>query len=151
MLRLTAAALMLLCLLSGCRSGDQALDEYNTTAVTLPDGTTIRAEVMTRREDMARGMMFRDSLPEDRGMLFIHGSPGKYPYYMFQTKVPLDIIWLDANKKVVEIVNDVPPCKSTKATECPNYGGTVDAVVVLELAAGQAARHGVRQGTTLIF
>ncbi|HYP08198.1 MAG TPA: hypothetical protein VER03_18335, partial [Bryobacteraceae bacterium] len=62
MLRLTAAALMLLCLLSGCRSGDQALDEYNTTAVTLPDGTTIRAEVMTRREDMARGMMFRDSL-----------------------------------------------------------------------------------------
>jgi uncharacterized protein len=139
-----------LLILSGCGSGSNSVDDFNTTRVTLPDGSVIRAEVMRKDVDMMRGMMFRESLPEDRGMLFIHGNPGKYQYYMFQVKIPLDIIWMDTRKNIVEIAENVPPC-TTAASQCPKYGGTKDAVIVLELAGGVAKKHGVRAGARIDF
>ncbi len=141
---------LVLLILSGCGSEANSVDDFNTTKVTLPDGSVIRAEVMRKDADMMRGMMFRDALPEDRGMLFIHGSPGKYQYYMYQVKIPLDIIWMDTRKNVVEIAENVPPCK-TNASQCPKYGGTKDAVVVLELGGGAAKKHGVQVGSRIDF
>src|ERR671936_2755034 len=85
-------------LVSGCGPQPVTLDEYRTREVTLPNGTKIRAEVMIHPTDMMRGMMFRDSLAPDRGMLFIHEQPGKYSYWMHQVKIPLDIIWMDSNR-----------------------------------------------------
>jgi uncharacterized membrane protein (UPF0127 family) len=105
---------------------------------------------MRREEDMRRGMMFRDSLPENRGMLFIHGTPGKYSYFMYQVKIPLDIIWMDSQRTVVEISENTPPC-TTNASACPTYGGTKEAVLVLELAGGTARKHGVVPGARLEF
>lgn len=118
--------------------------------ITLPDGREIRAEALTRPEDLMRGMMFRESLAPDRGMLFVHTAPGRYSYWMFQCLIPLDIIWLDANKRVVEISADTPPCKG-EAKTCPSYGGNRDALYVLEVAAGVAAKHGLKAGDTIRF
>jgi uncharacterized protein len=140
----------LLAVLSGCGDNTRAVDEFRTTKVTLPDGSVIRAEVMRRPEDMMRGMMFRDSLPDDRGMLFIHGKPGKYTYYMYQVTIPLDIIWMDSRNTVVEISENTPPC-TTNASACPTYGGTKDALVVLELAGGGARKHGIHPGARIEF
>jgi uncharacterized protein len=140
----------LLVLLAGCGEQTDAIDEFRTRKVRLPDGVIIRAEVMQREEDMRRGMMFRHSLPENRGMLFIHGSPGKYAYYMYQVKIPLDIIWMDNRNTIVEISENTPPCK-TNASQCPTYGGTKDALVVLELAGGSARKHGIVTGARLEF
>jgi uncharacterized membrane protein (UPF0127 family) len=84
-------------------------------------------------------------------MLFFHNKPGRYPYWMFQVRIPLDIIWLDRSKTVVEVLENVPPCPSTKASECPSHGGAHDAQFVLELAAGQARRYGVQVGSKLDF
>lgn len=134
----------------GC-SDKETLNEIGTTIVTLPDSRKIKAEVLTHAKDMMRGMMFRDSLPEDRGMLFIHGSPGRFPYWMYQVKVPLDILWMDAGKTVVEMSLDTPPCPSRISQECPSYGGTKDAVYVLELAGGTARKHGINVGSRLSF
>lgn len=142
--------LFALTLLGGCGDKSSAVDDFNTTKVTLPDGTLIRAEVMRREEDMRRGMMFRDSLAENRGMLFIHGRAGQYTYYMYQVKIPLDIIWLDSRNKVLEVSENTPPC-TTKASQCPVYGGKHDALVVLELAGGVAKKHGVKPGATIVF
>ncbi|HET8549886.1 MAG TPA: DUF192 domain-containing protein [Bryobacteraceae bacterium] len=142
-----SVAALLLC---GCSDKD-TLNELGTTIVTLPDGQKIRAEVLTHAKDMLRGMMFRDSLPKDCGMLFIHGSPGRYPYWMYQVNVPLDILWIDPNKNVVEVSLDTAPCRSKSAQECPNYGGNAVAVYVLELAAGTARKHGVNVGSRLSF
>lgn len=99
---------------------------------------------------MMRGMMFRDSIAPDRGMLFVHGSPGKYPYWMYQVRIPLDIIWMDLSHRIVEISADTPPCK-TQAAACPHYGGNEEAVFVLELGGGMAARYGLRVGDNLAF
>jgi uncharacterized membrane protein (UPF0127 family) len=144
------AVLMAVLLVCGC-ANKETLNELGVMIVTLPDGQKIRAEVMTTPQDMMRGMMFRDSLAADRGMLFIHGSPGKYAYWMYQVKIPLDILWLDANKAVVEESINTPPCPSGSASQCPNFGGKTDSVYVLELAAGEARKHGVRVGSRLTF
>jgi uncharacterized membrane protein (UPF0127 family) len=141
---------VLLAALAGCGDKPVTLEEYQTRPITLPDGATIRAEVMTHPTDMLRGMMFRDSLTEDRGMLFIHGSLGQFPYWMYQVRIPLDIIWMDNNRRIVEISPNTPPCQ-TKASECPQYGGHEKALYVLELAAGMAAKHGLHPGAFLTF
>jgi uncharacterized membrane protein (UPF0127 family) len=132
------------------RQDDQALQSFNTRPVTLPNGTKIRAEVMIREEDMRRGMMFRKTFPEGHGMLFIHAQPGKYSYWMYQVELPIDIVWLDARKQVVEIVESAQPCR-TKASECPQLGGTQDAASVLELPAGYARKHGVSVGSAINY
>lgn len=139
-------------LLWGCSGSSEAnsMEEFSTRPIVLPDGTTIRVESMMRDKDMMRGMMFRDALPEGRGMLFFHGSTGKYPYWMYQVKIPLDIIWMDKDHRVVEISPNTPPC-TTPASQCVNYGGTQDALIVLELPAGSAARHGIKTGAVLQF
>jgi uncharacterized membrane protein (UPF0127 family) len=137
-------------LLLACRNEALKLEDLNTRPVRLPNGVEIRAEVMMHPEDMIRGMMYRDSLPPDRGMLFIHGEPGQYTYWMYQVKIPLDIIWLDAQKRIVEMSPHTPPC-TTRASECPHYGGNVKALYVLELAAGSIERHGLRIGSRLEF
>lgn len=135
--------------LAGC-GNKQAIEEYYTQTVTLPNGKEIRAEVVIDRMDIMRGLMFRDSLAPDRGMLFVHGRPDKYTYWMYQVKIPLDIIWMDANRRIVEISANTPPCQ-TQASKCPHYGGNENALFVLELAGGVAAKHGLQLGDQLTF
>lgn len=145
---------LVVCLTAGCNNSSSSVDEYNTSPLKLPDGTVIRVETMARPEDMMRGMMFRESLPENRGMLFVHGSPGLYPYWMHQVKVPLDIIWLDHNKRIVEIVPGAPPCPVTgkEAQErCPNFGGHQPSQYVVELASGMVRKHNLKFGDGLAF
>lgn len=136
--------------LSGCGRDSADADVLETRTVTLPNGARIRAEVKIRPFDMQRGMMFRDALPQGEGMLFIHAEPGNYPYWMYNVRIPLDIIWLDANRRIVEISADTPPCK-TRASECPTYGGKARSQYVLEIGGGEAARYGLKVGDTLVF
>ena len=133
-----------------CGTKPASLEDINTRLVTLPNGRGIRCEVMTADEDMMRGMMFRDSLAPDRGMLFVHRQPGNYPYWMFQVRIPLDMIWLDGDRKIVEIAADTPPCR-TAARQCPSYGGHSRAQYVLELAGGMTAKYGLKSGDRLEF
>lgn len=144
------AALIVLLNCCACGDGPTTLEDYQTIPVTLPRGQQIRAEVVSHPKDMNKGLMYRDSLAADRGMLFLHGSPGLFPYWMFQVKFPLDIFWLDTSRRVVEISADTPPCK-TPAKQCPNYGGTKKAVTVLELPGGSARKFGIQLGDTINF
>lgn len=142
---------LLLLALAGCGGSEtESPDVLRTQKVTLPGGQIIRAEVEMTDLDMQKGMMFRDSLARGRGMLFIHQTPGLYPYWMYQMKIPLDIIWMDASRRIVEISPDTPACK-TKASLCPNYGGHQTAQFVLELGAGEARRLGLSLGQALEF
>jgi uncharacterized membrane protein (UPF0127 family) len=136
--------------LTGCGPKPVTLEDYGTRIVKLPNGKRVRAEVMIRQEDQARGMMFRDSLAPDRGMLFLEAAPGRYPFWMLRCRIPLDIIWMDHERRIVEISANTPPCK-TEASECPTYGGHRDAQYVLELAGGMAAKYGLKEGDTLEF
>jgi uncharacterized membrane protein (UPF0127 family) len=133
----------------GSRPDSTAVD-YSLRAINLPDGTTIHAELAIKPVELASGMRFRDSLPAGRGMLFVHDRLGFYKYWMYQVRFPLDIIWLDDSRRVVEIAANCPPCAGPE-DKCPTFGGNHPSQFVLELNAGMAARHGVQNGVVLNF
>lgn len=145
--------LLVLSFLTACTDSKKTatLEDLYTREVRMPNGEKYRVEVATSKFDMSRGMMFRDSLAPDRGMLFIHGEPGLYPYWTYQVRIPLDLIWLDQNRLISEIVPNAQPCKMESASKCPKYGGNRRALFVLELNAGQAAKHNLKPGDRLDF
>jgi uncharacterized membrane protein (UPF0127 family) len=142
------SVLTLAVLLSGCSKEDT--DGISTTHVTFPNGKTIVVEIERKTAELMKGMMFRDSLAEDHGMLFVNPKEDVYSYWMYQTRIPLDIIWMDHDRRIVEISADTPPCK-TEATQCPKYGGTEKSSYVLEINAGQAAKNGLKVGDVLQY
>jgi uncharacterized protein len=109
-------------LLASCGPKPDTIDEFTTRPITLPGGQIIRAETAIDNVDLMRGLMFRTSLAPDHGMLFVHNQPDHHPYWMYQTLIPLDMIWLDSHRTIVEIVQNAQPCK-TQASKCPTYGG----------------------------
>jgi uncharacterized protein len=92
--------------------------------------------------------MYRDQLRPATGMLFFFPADGDYGFWMKNTLIPLDMIWIDSARKVVHIKADVPPCR---IEDCPSYDPGVPARYVLELAAGEAARQQLRVGDLLRF
>ena len=95
--------------------------------------------------------MFREELPPDSGMLFAFADMQPRSFWMYQTRIPLDIIWMDDTSRVVHISAGTPPCKAAQGSDCPGYGGDVASQYVLEIAAGQAAAHGLKVGDRLRF
>jgi uncharacterized membrane protein (UPF0127 family) len=138
-------------LLAGCGEKPVTLDDVNATDIMLPSGTKIVAETMRQRVDLMRGLMFRESLAQGRGMLFVHPQEDNLTYWMYQTKIPLDIIFMDHEHNIVEISANTPPCPSKSANECPPYGGHRKAQYVLEVNAGVAAKNGLKVGDRLNF
>jgi uncharacterized membrane protein (UPF0127 family) len=131
--------------------GPSGLDPSKpTTTITLPDGTEVTAELAVTRDAQSEGMMFRANLRPGEGMLFPFSEMAPRAFWMFQTRISLDIIWLDDNKRIVEISANSPPC-NTVPDDCPTYGGTADSTYVLELAAGQADAHNLTVGSQLEF
>jgi uncharacterized protein len=120
----------------------------NGPRVIFPDGTAIQVELATDDATREQGLMFRDHLANDRGMIFFFLQSGDYPFWMKNTLIPLDMIWIDEQKRIVHIAHDVPPCK---ADPCPSYDPGAFSRYVLEVAAGVAARHGLANGQTLRF
>jgi len=134
----------------GCGTSN-ITDELNLTQVTFPNGVKINAETMRNEAELMRGLMFRESLAPNRGMLFIHPTESTFHYWMYQTKIPLDLIWMDHDRRIVEMSLDTPPCRSTSAKECPNYGGNFKSKYVLEVNAGVARKNGLKNGDSLDF
>jgi uncharacterized membrane protein (UPF0127 family) len=140
----TAALLLSSC--GGSSTGDQ---KY--TMVTLPSGKEIKAETVYRDLEITRGLMFRESLPKDQGMLFLHPQTGRHAYWTYNCRFPVDIVWMDTQHRVVEVYPNAPPCTGKSARECPTYGGRHDARYVLEMNANLANANGIREGSVLNF
>ena len=141
--------LLLACLLACEPAPDSGMASGPPGApIGLPDGTTIHVELATTSEQVTRGLMFRTQLAADRGMLFVFPDLQLRAFYMYQTLIPLDIIWIDAGRRIVYISKDTP---SRNPSQCPTYGGGPPSQYVLELAAGQAAAHGLKVGDSLKF
>src|SRR5579885_983698 len=117
---------------AGASGNDQGL-----VAIKMPNGAVVQAEIADTPQQRARGLMFRDALPKDRGMLFTFAEPQQWSFWMKNTRIPLDIIWLDGKKRVVHVERNVPTC-SRSDDGCPQYQPNDNALYVLELAAGMA-------------
>jgi uncharacterized protein len=111
-------------------------------------GTRFAVELATDDATRARGLMFRDALERDSGMLFIFDDSQPRAFWMHNCKISLDILYFDAELKLVSSALSVPPC-SLEPSRCPNYASDKPAKYVLELAAGRATELAVSVGDAL--
>lgn len=116
--------------------------------VTFPDGFVVHVEIAAEEQTRADGLMYRDHLNPGTGMLFFFAQEGEYPFWMKNTRIPLDMVWIDANRRVAAVKINVPPCK---VDDCPSYPPNAQAKYVLEVAGGVAQQHGIKVGDVLRF
>ena len=112
----------------------------------MPSGAVYRLELALTPEEQTQGLMFRENLPDRTGMIFVFGQEADHHFWMKNTMIPLDMIWMDASGKVIFVSANTPPCK---ADPCPTYGPDAPARQVLEIAGGMAAKENIAVGSTL--
>lgn len=130
-------ALCALLMLSACRAGEPWVEV---------NGQRFQVEIAADDQSRAMGMMFRDELAEDRGMFFLFRREAPRSFWMMNTRIPLDIIYLDRDLRVVSIVANARPCRRSP---CPSYPSRGPAQFVLEINAGQAEALGLAPGDQL--
>lgn len=107
---------------------------------------SLRAVIADTQEERTRGLSSRPSLSQEEGMLFVFEDEGKHSFWMKDMRFPLDILWIDKEKRVVEITLNVSP---------DSYPGrlipSVPVLYVLEVNAGWTERNGIRIGDKMKF
>ncbi len=106
------------------------------------------AEIAQTEAQRSLGLANRQNLPENQGMLFVFEKEGQYSFWMKNTLIALDIIWLDQNQRVVFFNENTQPCK---IEICPTISPSRPAKYVLELNAGTIKETGIKNGDQMTF
>ena len=109
-------------------------------------GHRFLAEVAATPLEQQKGLMYRQSLGKDRCMIFVYGEDGSHSIWMKNCLISLDVVWISADGKIVEMAEKVPPCSPMRGDDCPAYGGTVPARHFIEFAVGTIKRIGLKKG-----
>ncbi len=109
-------------------------------------GERFSVEVVTSSEKQALGLMFRDEMAQDHGMLFVFPREAARSFWMKNTRIALDIMYFDADLQLVSVAENALPCRSDP---CPAYPSEGPARYVLELNAGLAGDLKLRRGSIL--
>jgi uncharacterized membrane protein (UPF0127 family) len=118
------------------------LSQRGKVTLRTREGRELRLDVEIASDDpsRSRGLMFRRSLPEDSGMIFVFQEESFHSFWMKNTLIPLDMLFIDAQGKVVGVVENAEPrTLSSRSVEG-------DSRFVLEVNGGWCARHGVAAG-----
>ncbi len=148
------AAFLLLCVLVvvpavGCGGSDNGVPDAETPVVVLlPTGrpeVRVRVELARTQDERSRGLMFREQLEADAGMLFLYEGESVHRFWMKNTLIPLDMIFISGDLRVVGVVADAAPQTETlRSVDRPSQ-------FVLEVNGGFAAEHGITAGTEVEF
>jgi uncharacterized protein len=128
-----------------CPRPAHAQDAKQTARVCIKDAC-VAAEIADTDAARMKGLMFRESLAETEGMLFVFSGSARYSFWMMNMRIPLDIIWIDEARRIVDIRSDVQPCSSSS---CESMTPRSDARYVLEVPAGFTRRHQADFGDTV--
>lgn len=115
------------------------------------NGNEFEVEVAETESQRNRGLMYRESLSKNNGMLFIFNKIGIYPFWMKNTLIPLDMIWINENKKVVYIAENVQPCSNSVEAICKSIIPIAVAKYVLEINSGLVKTLGIKIGDEVKF
>ncbi len=108
--------------------------------------STVNVEIANTEAKRTLGLGNRSTLLENNGMLFVFDKPGTYGFWMKDTNFPLDFIWIDENKKIIDITNDVLPETYPKV-----FYSSSPVLYVLEVGGGWAESHGIKIGAEVGF
>ncbi len=104
--------------------------------------TQVGLEVAHTETEKQIGLMNRDYLAADRGMAFLFNPPGRVGFWMHQVRFPLDLLFLDAENRIVALSESVPPCNR----HCPVYYSPDHTPMVVELPGGSAQKFHLSVG-----
>ena len=130
---------------AAAEKGDPALSQGAVRFETARGPWIVRVEIASDDASRARGLMYRRSLEPDRGMIFVFPTMEDHPFWMHNTLIALDMIFLDESRSVIGVVGNAAP-----QTDAPRGVGKPSRYVV-EVAAGEAAAHAVGPGTRAAF
>jgi len=137
-LRAAVARALLVCflvlLVGACRAGEPWVEVA---------GQRYYVEIADDDEERSRGLMYRDELGRNEGMFFIWNRPAPRAFWMLNTRIPLDIVYIGAELEIVGWSLDTLPCRTRS---CPSYPSGAPAQYVLEVNAGEMERLGVEIG-----
>jgi hypothetical protein len=112
-------------------------------AVFFDNGVMFKVELAQTPAEKSKGLMYRAELSDDAGMLFVFEKDAPRSFWMKNTLIPLDMIFISSEQKVVEIKSSVQPCAEDP---CPSYQ-SVPAMYVLEISGGLAEKKGISVGS----
>lgn len=105
-------------------------------------------EIADNDETRSLGLMNRDHLDKDKGMLFVFPETGAHNFWMKDTHIPLDILWISEDKTIVDLLSNILPCEKE---DCPVYSTSKKALYAVELNAGQILDKGLLIGGKVEF
>ncbi len=120
-----------------------ALPSHGGEATLTIKQSKFNIELAVTKEERKKGLMGRQSLPYNQGMLFVYDEPRIISFWMKNTLIPLDILFFDANGELLEIIPQAQPCKHFL---CPTYTNKTPASFVLEIPAGSTSKHNIVPG-----
>ncbi len=112
-------------------------------------GKAFRLDIADSLPKKMLGLMYREGIKPDEGMIFNFGRTGRYDIWMLNMKFPIDIIWLDKDANIIKIAADAQPCHSMLS--CKAYASPGNAMYVVELASGTAKAGGMAEGSRFIL
>ncbi len=136
---------------SFCDGFSSCFDSGNSSTVSFQvpgRPVTFKVEIAQTPAEHTQGLMYRESLPEDSGMLFIFDRDSSRSFWMKNTLLPLDIIFINSSFHVVSIAERVQPCT---ANPCQTYPSLAPAMFVVEVNGGLSEQSGITPGTRVDF
>lgn len=135
--KLFLAAIIFSVILAGCLNGASG------TKITAPDKSALSCEVALTAEERERGLMNRSFLCPDCCMLFVFEKSERHSFWMKNTLIPLDLVFLSENFSVVDLKENFLPCKQEP---CKTFVPKANAKYVVEANEGQARKRGLVEG-----
>ncbi len=132
---------LILCLAPGCDRDASPASHLPTTRMMLGK-KTYTLEIAAKEDDRGRGLMFRDSMADDHGMIFVFTKDQPQNFWMKNTRIPLDIVFVESTGKIVSIRRMEPYVKKGTPSDNP-------AKYAIELNGGQAEAAGIKAGEAL--
>ncbi len=122
------------------------LNRDNKNVVEIIGNNDITYIIVNTPESRTLGLSGRESLPENTAMLFVFDEPGKYQFWMKDMNFPIDIIWLDENKKIIHIEENIAP-----ETYPTSFGPENNSLYVIEANVGFVGKNNLKMGKVLDF
>jgi uncharacterized membrane protein (UPF0127 family) len=131
----------------GVKPGDRALFVWTSSQIdgVAVGGRKLVVETVTTPDKIERGLMYRDHLPEDHGMLFVFSRPHPLAFWMKNTKIPLSVAFLDTDRRIINLADMEPMDAKT------HHRSKRPGLYALEVNRGWFARHGVKPGDPVMF
>lgn len=135
---------------------DQNKDASNQASIKqtvniISGSLNVQAEIPTSANSRKKGLSDRDSLPIDQGMLFVFDSSANHTFWMKDMKFAIDIIWIDEDKKIVHIAENISPEPDKQDAELTRYSSPTPSKFVLELNAGLTKLNNLKVGDLVDF